>query len=146
MVVLWGDYLRYNDLPIKGLYWGFPPANMRPQMSNPYYLDGGYHLHCFLDLLPLFNGLPMPPDILLLEAISCTGRCVRSLCFINCYCKLNLYPWGIKRNRRLDFGHDTYFHCVELANEYSNQSIGGFNPSAWCYVMSPTTFYLNTSY
>jgi hypothetical protein len=136
-VVLWRAYLRYHDLPAKGLHWSLPPANMRRQISSPCYLDCDHLVQCLLYLLPPFDDLPMPSNILLLDAIWCTSGTARHMYFTNYYCGLDLYPWGAERTRGLDFGHDAHFSCVELANEYSNQSVGCSYPGAWCCVRSP---------
>jgi len=138
VVVWWRAYLRYNDLPTKGLHWGLPPTNMRRQISNPGNLDGDDLLQCLFHLLLPFDDLPMPSNIPLLDSIWFTSRTARYMHFTDRYCGLNLYPWCTERARGLDFRHDAHFPCVELANEYSNQSVGGTDPGTWCCVRSPT--------
>jgi hypothetical protein len=93
VVVLWRDYLRHNDLPFKGHYRRLSHADMRQEISNQHYSDGDHSLQRLHHLFPLSNDLPMPSNILLLDAVPFgryTARRWRVMYLKRYHCRLDI--------------------------------------------------------
>ena len=150
VVVWWGDYLRSDDLPYKGHYWRLSYADMRQKVSNQHHSGGDNHLQSLHHIFPVSNDLPMPSNILLLDAVSLHDTRYaarrRSLMYLKRdHCRLNIRTWSPERSRRLDARHPTNLHCVELEYESSNQDLRRSYPSSWsCVRLSFPMYALNT--
>jgi hypothetical protein len=70
VVVWWGDYLRFDDLPYKGHYRRLSHADMRQEVPYQHHSGGDNHLQPLHHIFPVSNDLPMPSNILLLDAVS----------------------------------------------------------------------------
>jgi hypothetical protein len=151
VVVWWGDYLRSDDLPYKGHYWHLSHADMRQQVSHQHHSDGDNRLQPLHHIFPLSNDLPMPSNILLLDAVSLRDTrytaCRRSIMYLQRdHCRLDIRTWGPERSCRLDARHPTNLHCVELEHESSNQDLSSSHSRSWSYVRLPFPMYtLNTN-
>jgi hypothetical protein len=122
VVVWWGDYLRSDDLPYKGHYRRLSYADMCQQVSTQYHSDGDNRLQPLYHIFSLSNDLPMPSNILLLDAVSLydTRHTTRrwSLMYLKRdHCRLNIRTRSPERSCRLDARYPTYLHCVELEHE-----------------------------
>ena len=147
MVVLWGNYLRYYDMPSKGHHWHVSYADLRQEVSNQHYSGGNASLQHFHHILPIPDDLPMSSYLILLDAESTAWTRLYSPSRRVVHPKmdhrgLDLRTWSPECSCRLDTGHPADFPRMEFEHESTNKDLGSSYSSPRSCVRLPSSMHI----